>query len=138
MKVVDRINEILQEKKLTKKELANRLINLEIKTNKTGEIPSISTIYAYLNGKIEIKADMLPLIAEALNIHEQEFFTDEKRLLKILTKVYGKEKNSSEYEKIIELLEYVSPKTLFTLEELLVQNKKRTEELNGLIKIALG
>lgn len=81
---------------------------------------------------------MLPLIAEALNIHEQEFFTDEKRLLKILTKVYGKEKNSSEYEKIIELLEYVSPKTLFTLEELLVQNKKEQRSLMGLLGLLWG
>ncbi len=138
MKVVDRINEILQEKKLSKKELANRLINLEMKTNKTGEIPSISTIYAYLNGKIELKADMLPMLAEALDIHEQEFFTDKKRLLKIFTKIYNKGKNSNEYEKIIDLLEYVSPKTLFILEDLLIQNKKKTQELNELIRLALS
>lgn len=134
MKVVERINEILKEKKMSKKELANRLIDFGMKSNKTGEIPSLSSIYAYLNGNIEIKADMIPYIADALGIYEQEFFSDSKQALKIMIKIYDDKINYSEYEKIIKLLEYLSPKTLKILEELLIQNKKRVQELNEIIQ----
>ena len=90
MKVVERINEILKEKNMSKKELANRLINLGMKANKTGEIPTLSSIYAYLNGNIDIKADMIPFIADALGVFEQELFMDEKeKNLKILSKIYS-------------------------------------------------
>ena len=73
MKVVQRINEILQERNISKRELAKRLINLDMKASRTGEIPTESSIYAYLNGNIEIKADMLPFIADALGVFEQDF-----------------------------------------------------------------
>lgn len=66
MKVIDRINEILKEKNISKKELARRLIDLDMKAAKTGEVPSVSSIYAYLNGNIELKADFIPFIAKAL------------------------------------------------------------------------
>lgn len=134
MKVVERINEILKQKKMSKKELANRLIDFGMKSHKTGEIPSISSIYAYLNGNIEIKADMIPYIADALGICEQELFSDSKQAFKIMVKIYEDKINYSEYEKIIELLEYLSPKTLKILEELLIQNKKRVQDLNEIIQ----
>ncbi|WP_314978220.1 hypothetical protein [Campylobacter rectus] len=35
MKVVQRINEILKDKKISKRELAKRLINLDMKAHKT-------------------------------------------------------------------------------------------------------
>lgn len=38
MKVVDRINEILKEKNISKRELANRLVDFGLKSSKTGEI----------------------------------------------------------------------------------------------------
>ncbi|EFC33196.1 hypothetical protein C414_000080172 [Campylobacter jejuni subsp. jejuni 414] len=124
MKVVERINEILKAKNISKRELARRLIDLDMRTSKTGETPTESSIYAYLNGNIELKADMLPFIAEALDIDEQDFFN--KHNIKTAHK--------EQYKKIIELLDYLSPKTLITLEELLNQNKKKSEELNELIK----
>lgn len=134
MKVVERINEILKAKNMSKKELAHRLIDLGMTANKTGEIPSISGIYAYLNGNIDIKADMIPYIADALGICEQELFSNPKRALKIIAKVYNEKTNYTQYEKIIELLEYLSPKTLLELEEILIQNKKKIQELNKGIK----
>ena len=70
MKVIDKINEILKRKNLSKKELANRLIDLGLRANKTGETPTISSIYAYLNGNIELKADMIPFIANALGVYQ--------------------------------------------------------------------
>ena len=87
MKVVERINEILKEKNMSKKELANRLINLGMKANKTGEIPTLSSIYAYLNGNIDIKADMIPFIADALGVFEQELFMDKKEIEEIFKKM---------------------------------------------------
>nr|WP_315059186.1 helix-turn-helix domain-containing protein [uncultured Campylobacter sp.] len=74
MKVVQRINEILKDKQINKRELARRLINLDMKAHKTGETPTESSIYVYLNGNIEIKADMLPFIADALGVSEQDFY----------------------------------------------------------------
>ena len=50
--------------------------------------------------------------------------------LKIITKVYNEKINYTQYEKIIELLEYLSPRTLIELEEILIQNKKKIQELN--------
>ena len=41
MKVVERINEILKEKNMSKKELANRLINQGMKANKTEKIRTL-------------------------------------------------------------------------------------------------
>ena len=138
MKVVQRINEILKDKKISKRELAKRLINLDMKAHKTDEPPTESSIYAYLNGNIEIKADMLPFIADALGIPEQDFFTDDyKQSQKILKRLYDKEKIYYKYHNIIELLEYLSPKSLEILEKILIKNKENTEEFNRIIdKIA--
>ncbi|WP_297681598.1 helix-turn-helix transcriptional regulator [Helicobacter sp.] len=134
MKVVDRINEILKEKNISKRELANRLVDFGLKSSKTGETPSLSSLYAYLNGNIEIKADMIPYIADALGVYEQEFFSDSKQALKIMVKIYQGKVDYNKYEKIIELLEYLSPKTLAVLEELLTQNKKKIQELNEMMQ----
>ena len=113
MKVVQRINEILKDKQINKRELARRLINLDMKAHKTGETPTESSIYAYLNGNIEIKADMLPFIADALGVSEQDFFTDDyKQSQKILKRLYDVENIYYKYHNIIELLEYLSPKSL--------------------------
>jgi hypothetical protein len=134
MRVVQRINEILKEKNLNKRELAKRLIDLAMRASKTGEIPTESSIYAYLNGNIEIKADMLPFIADALGVCEQEFFTsDSKQSQKILKRIYDKEDLSYKYRNIIELLEYLSPKSLEILEKTLMQNKSKIEELNQIL-----
>ena len=43
MKVVQRINEILKDKQINKRELARRLINLDMKAHKTGETPTESS-----------------------------------------------------------------------------------------------
>ncbi|WP_298496328.1 helix-turn-helix domain-containing protein [Helicobacter sp. UBA3407] len=134
MKVVDRINEILKEKNISKRELANRLVDFGLKSSKTGETPSLSSLYAYLNGNIEIKADMIPYFADALGVYEQEFFSDSKQALKIMVKIYQGKVDYNKYEKIIELLEYLSPKTLAVLEELLTQNKKKIQELNEMMQ----
>lgn len=131
MTILERINTILKAKNMTKRELANRIIALEYRAAKTGEIPTESSIYAYLNGSIELKADLLPYIAQALNIYEQELFSTEAKSQKILQKLYRND--IEKYAEIIDLLEYVSPKTLETLESVLRKNKTQTESLNKVL-----
>lgn len=135
MKVAQRINEILKEKNISKRELAKRLINLDMKASRTGEIPTESSIYAYLNGNIEIKADMLPFVADALGVFEQEFFcNDKKQNDKILKRLYSDNELSYKYKDIIELLEYLSPKSLEILKGSLNQNRQNVEKLNLILK----
>lgn len=128
MSILERINAILKSKNMSKRELARRIIALEYRAAKTGEIPTESSIYAYLNGTIELKADLLPYIAQALNIYEQELFSSEAKSQKILQKIYRN--NIERYAEIIDLLEYVSPKTMETLEAILEKNKTEVQKLN--------
>ena len=48
--------------------------DLEPKLKITGEAPSENTIYSYLAGRISILIELIPYIAEALDITEQELF----------------------------------------------------------------
>ena len=135
MKVIERINELLKEKKISKKELANRLIAMDMRASKTGETPTISSIYAYLNGNIELKADMIPFIAEALGVCEQEFFSKSAKIShRIIKNLYENEPNLYKYYNIIELLEYLPTKTLQILEYRLKENKSKIAELNSTIE----
>ena len=77
---------------------------------------------------------MLPFIADALGVSEQDFFTDDyKQSQKILKRLYDVENIYYKYHNIIELLEYLSPKSLEILEKMLIKNKENTEELNQII-----
>lgn len=74
MEVYERLNQILREQSFTKRDFSNRLRSLEPKLKTTGEIPSENTIYSYLSGRITIPIELIPYIAEVLNIMEQELF----------------------------------------------------------------
>lgn len=132
MTILEHINAILKSKNMSKRELARRIIALEYRAAKTGEIPSESSIYAYLNGSIELKADLLPYIAQALNIYEQELFSSESKSKKILQKLYRND--IEKYAEIIDLLEYVSPKTIETLKSILQKAKADNQSLNAMLK----
>ncbi len=86
MEVYEKINLLLLEKKLSKKDFAVKLRNLEPKLNSTMEIPSEKSIYAYLNGRIGIKIELIPYIAEVLEIPEQLLFDDSGRTRKMYLK----------------------------------------------------
>ena len=75
MKVADKINYLLQEKNMLKRDFARKLLELEPKLDGTGKAPSESTIYGYLNGGREIKIELIPYIAEVLGVSEQELFS---------------------------------------------------------------
>ncbi|QDF28701.1 helix-turn-helix domain-containing protein [Halarcobacter anaerophilus] len=79
MEVYERINSLLKQKHLTKREFAKRLRDLEPKLHSTGETPTEKTIYKYLDGTIAVKIELIPYIAEVLQVTEQELFTCDKK-----------------------------------------------------------
>ena len=74
MKIYENITLIIKKKGLTRKQFAQNLINLKPNVNRISETPTLSTIYGYLNGRINIPIDLISYIAEALDISEQELF----------------------------------------------------------------
>ncbi len=86
MEVYEIINLHLRDNKITKKDFAQKLRRLELNLRNTGEIPSEKSIYAYLNGRIGIKIELIPYIAEVLQIPEQLLFDDSARARKIYLK----------------------------------------------------
>ena len=100
MDVYEKVNLHIREKNITKKEFAVRLRALEPKLKNTGEIPSEKSIYAYLNGRIGIKIELIPYIAEVLNISEQLLFDDSPRARKTFLK-YILDSLSSEEKELV-------------------------------------
>ena len=102
MEVFEKINLLLKERKLSKKNFAKKLRDLEPKLNSTLEIPSEKSIYAYLNGRIGIKIELIPYIAEVLEVPEQILFDDSNRARKFFLK-YILENISTEEKELIKL-----------------------------------
>ena len=98
MEVYEKINTLIKEQKLTKRAFSNSLKNLEPKLRTTGEIPSENTIYSYLTGRISIPIELLPYIAEALNITEQELFNPTQKSRKKCFKYFIENASYQELE----------------------------------------
>ena len=123
MEVVDKINYLLKEKDISKKMFMEKLIALEPHLKSTGEIPSISTIYGYLNGGREIKIELIPYIAEVLQVQEQELFE-----FNIEYSTAYNYKLSKEVREIVSLLEYVPHAKIIELKEKLLKYKVLDEK----------
>lgn len=121
--IIDKINFLLLEKGITKKEFADRLRKLEPKLFATGESPSEQTIYRYLNGSRELKVELIPYIAEVLGVSEQELFTFD---LEYATGYNYKQ--SKEIREILELLQYLPSGGIAKLKKQLLDYKKLHEE----------
>lgn len=91
MEVYEKINHLIREKGLSKKEFVKIFLSLEPRLKRTGEIPRISTVYGYLNGLREIKIELIPFFAEALNVKEQELFDYELEYATDYNYKYSKE-----------------------------------------------
>ena len=96
--IYENINNLIKQKGLTKKEFAEKLINLKPNVNRIGETPSLSAIYAYLNGSSSIKADLIPYIAEVLGVTEQEIFDNSKEARKKCFKYFLENATKEELE----------------------------------------
>ena len=106
MEVYEKVNYLINEKKMTKKEFVDKLINLEPKLRLSGETPSVQTVYRYLSGKRELKIELIPYIAEVLEVKEQELFSFDIE--------YASEYNirySKDIREILDLLQY-APKSM--------------------------
>ncbi len=153
MNITEKINNIIDEKGLTRKYFVNQLILLNPILKSTGETPSSSTIYGYLNGNREVKIELLPYIAKVLNVSIADLFDEtEKNRIKILQNIlksptleekkllenYFKfeekinnyklqnEANYNLYKYIFNILPFASEKFLYTLIDVLESFKDST------------
>lgn len=150
METYEKVNKILIERRILKKDFVKRLISLEPKLKRTGEIPSEQTIYSYLNGTINLKLELIPYIAEALDITEQELFDNsEKTRLKYLKSILNNptqkeieyikskvisydikidEKLENQFEQIVHLLKFAPIPLLEKLTVKLTELKKISDD----------
>jgi transcriptional regulator with XRE-family HTH domain len=75
LNVVEKINLLIADMGITRREFAKRLRALEPQIRSTGEIPSEQSIYRYLNGNRELKVELIPYIAHILGVDESELFS---------------------------------------------------------------
>lgn len=123
MEIIDKINYLLEEKKITKQEFASRLVLLAPKLKRTGESPSTQTILGYLYGKRELKVELIPYIAEVLGVDEQELFRFDIE--------YATEYNmrySKDAREILELLQYAPKPMVEHIKNALRRCKKSYED----------
>lgn len=118
MKVAEKINYLLEEKNISKREFAKKLLALNPLLERTGKPPSESTIYGYLNGGREIKIELISYIAETLNISEQELFSNEIE--------YANDynyKHSKEAREILDLLKFAPRSAIDDIRKYLLKFK---------------
>lgn len=123
MEVFEKINYLISEKNMSKKEFADKFLSLNPRLRTTGEAPSYSSIYGYLSGRREIKIELIPYIAEALNVKEQELFNFDLE--------YSTEFNirySKDAREIIELFQYAPKNMIEHIKATLQKFKKSYEE----------
>lgn len=106
LKICDNINKIIKKKGLNKKEFAQKLIDLKPTVSRIGETPSLSTIYGYLNGRINIPIELISYVAEVLDITEQELFDTTSKTRKKCFKYFIENADKSELEYFNEFINY--------------------------------
>ncbi len=142
MEVFEIINKLLEERGLTKREFAQKLIALEPKSNRTGEVISENIIYAYLSGKTSIQSHLIPYISDVLGVPEQFLFDEtpkvRKKLLHHLLETLSEEeysyindklsKKTKLPEELTELYSYAPAPLIKKFEISLKKIKKITDE----------
>lgn len=123
MEVYEKINYLIEEKKMTKQDFIKKLILLEPKLKRTGEVPSPSTINGYLYGQREIKIELIPYIAEVLGANEQELFTFDLEY-----SCNNNYRHSKEIREILNLLQYAPANVIEKMKEQLIKYKLLFEE----------
>jgi transcriptional regulator with XRE-family HTH domain len=122
LEVFEKINYLINEKNMSKKEFADKFLSLNPRLRTTGEAPSYSSIYGYLSGRREIKIELIAYIAEALNVKEQELFNFDLE--------YSTEFNirySKDVREIIDLIQY-APKNMIEHIKLTLRKFKKSYE----------
>ena len=101
MEVWEKMNYLITEREMSKKEFINKLLDLKPVLKSTGKTPSYNTINGYLYEKRELKVELIPYIAEVLGVSEQELFN-----FNIEFATEYNYKQSKEVREIIDLLPY--------------------------------
>jgi len=128
MDLHEKINYLLDEKLIKKKEFVNRVRALEPKLKTTGEIPSEQTIYRYISGKREIKVELIPYFAEALNVSIEDLFSSD-----IEYSCQNNVRYSKEAREILNLLAYMPSSTT----KMILETMRRYKELHDDTKQSL-
>jgi len=123
MQVYEKINYLIEEKEIDKKDFIKQLIALEPKLKSTGEIPTEQTIYRYLNGKRELKIELIPYIADVLEINEGELFQFDIEYATDYNMKYSKDARE-----ILNLLKYAPRSMVEHIKESLQKFKKNYED----------
>ena len=122
MDIIEKINYLIKEKNLSKKEFISKLQELEPKLKSTGNVPNTQTIYGYLNGKRELKVELVPYIAEVLSVQEQELFTFDVEYATDYNVRYSKEARE-----VLELFSYAPKSLREDIKDLLLSVKETYE-----------
>lgn len=144
MEVFEVINNILDKRNITKREFAQKLIALEPKSNRTGEIISENIVYSYLSGQTAIKTYLIPYISDVLGVPEQFLFEENQKIRKRLLKHLAINLTEEEYDylnanlqntlqlplhnKILKLLKFAPTPLLNKLEVSLEKIRKITQD----------
>ncbi|MDQ7062311.1 MAG: hypothetical protein Q9M43_14795 [Sulfurimonas sp.] len=123
VEVFEKINYLIEEKKITKRKFVNDLLALEPKLKTTGEIPSEQTIYRYLNAQRELKIELIPYIAEVLEVDEQELFRFDIEYATAYNIRYSKDARE-----ILELLQFAPKNMIEHIRTTLIEYKKSYED----------
>jgi transcriptional regulator with XRE-family HTH domain len=98
MSLHENINAIIKKRGMNRKEFAIKLMDLKPTLNRIGEVPSLTAIYTYLNGSTSIKAELIPYIAEVLDVTEQELFDTSAKTRKRCFKYFVENAQQNELE----------------------------------------
>ncbi len=126
MQIVEKINFLLEEKGMSKKDFAVKLRQLSPKLYATGEMPSEQTIYRYLNGSRELKVELIQYIAEVLAVSEQELFSTDIEYASSYNKKYSKE-----IREIIDLLPHAPNNVVIYIKEQLSKYRQLNENITS-------
>lgn len=144
MEIFEVIDNLREEKNISKRDFAKKLIELEVKSNRTGEVISENIVYSYLSGNTAIKAYLIPYIAEVLGVPEQFLFeetpqtrmrmikhitnnlTDEERIY--LQTALNRDGNVELQNEIVELIKYAPEPLLRKIEKNLKDIKEITNK----------
>jgi transcriptional regulator with XRE-family HTH domain len=123
VEVHEKINFLLKEKNISKRDFVRKLLSLEPKLRTTGETPTEQTVYRYLNGQRELKIELVPYIAEVLDVNELALFSFDLEY-----SCNYNYKKSKEIREIIDLLQYAPANMIQVIKEQLSKYKSQYEK----------
>jgi len=136
MYILHNILNFLEKENMSKKEFVTKLINLEPRVGFNSQVPSERTIYLYLQGKREIKADLIPYIADVLNITEQELFDTSSKSRKRCFKYFLENASNDELEQFNNFINsQIQNNININYGKVIMNSKNRDEKIEKFIQL---